>query len=73
MTDYRKLYDLEGYLFGEVSEKFAKTGSISAFDFFSIAVKNAVPFRYSLRDKDRYLWGKSYAEQLERDIQRGFK
>jgi hypothetical protein len=179
MTDYRKLYDLEGYLFGEVSERFAKTGTISAFDFFSIviwkanrskskiaarllekgyddletavtdlleqvrtasthqerlrilikdwklrlpmassilsvlypqrftvydvrvcglvpgfdkltdvtdferqwseyqryvqAVKENVPFRYSLRDKDRWLWGKSFAEQLENDIERRFE
>jgi hypothetical protein len=41
MMDYRKLYDLERYLFGEVSERFAKTGSITAFDFFSIVVWKA--------------------------------
>jgi hypothetical protein len=179
LTDYRKLYDLEGYLFGEVSESFAKTGTISAFDFFCIAiwksnrsksrtaarllsngyddlesavadliqqvrtaanhkerlrilikdwklrlpmassilsvlypqhftvydirvcglvpgfdnltdisdferqwteyqryiqaVKDAVPFRYSLRNKDRYLWGKSFCNQLQGDIVRRFE
>jgi hypothetical protein len=178
ITDYRKLYDLEGYLFGEVSERYAKTGTISAFEFFSIvvwkanrskskiagrllskdhddlesavadlieqiriasdhkerlrilikdwklrlpmassilsvlypkhftvydirvcglvpgfdkltdisdferqwneyqrytkAVKKEVP-QYSLRDADRYLWGKSFALQLERDIERRFE
>lgn len=178
MTDYRRFYDLEGYLFGEVSERYAKSGTLSAFDFFSIvvwkanrsksriaarllskgyddlksavadliaqirtaanhkerlrtlikgwklrlpmasailavlypqhftvydirvcglvsdfekltdisnfelqwseyqryihAVKDAVPFRYSLRDKDRFLWGKSFADQLHRDIAKQF-
>jgi hypothetical protein len=32
------------------------------------AVRNAVPQCESLRDKDRYLWGKSFSTQLEADI-----
>lgn len=40
MTDYRKHYDQEGYLFGEVSERYAKTGTISAFDLFAIVVSD---------------------------------
>ncbi len=36
------------------------------------AVSAAVPGSQSLRDKDRYLWARSTALQLERDIARGF-
>jgi hypothetical protein len=35
-------------------------------------VKNAEPKFLSLRDKDRYLWGKSFAEQLKKDIATSF-
>jgi hypothetical protein len=36
------------------------------------AVKKAVPQHDSLRDKDRFLWGRSAAFQLEEDIANGF-
>lgn len=36
------------------------------------AVVKAVPADLLLRDKDRFLWGRSTAHQLVRDIQRGF-
>ncbi len=36
------------------------------------AVVKAVPADLLLRDKDRFLWGRSAARQLVRDIQRGF-
>ncbi len=36
------------------------------------AVKEAVPECSSLRDKDRFLWGKSFATQLRSDIQSSF-
>ncbi|HVT19328.1 MAG TPA: hypothetical protein VHQ90_24505 [Thermoanaerobaculia bacterium] len=36
------------------------------------AVRCAVPDALSLRDKDRFLWGRSAAGQLRRDIARGF-
>lgn len=36
-------------------------------------VRNAVPQKASLRDKDRYLWGKSFAQQLGRDLATQFK
>jgi hypothetical protein len=36
------------------------------------AVHRAVPSSLSLRDKDRLLWGRSAASQLERDIACGF-
>lgn len=37
------------------------------------AVNNAVPGSMSLRNKDRFLWARSAALQLERDIERGFR
>lgn len=36
------------------------------------AVKDAAPKYSSLRDKDRYLWGRSFAMQLESDIKSKF-
>jgi len=36
------------------------------------AVKRAVPEHRKLRDKDRFLWGRSSALQLEKDIAAGF-
>jgi len=36
---------------------------------FKQAVIEKDPKEYSLRDKDRYLWGMSFAKQLERDLQ----
>lgn len=35
-------------------------------------VKEEGPHGSSLRDLDRYLWGKSFHDQLRRDIERGF-
>lgn len=39
---------------------------------FVDAVKAAAPQHLSLRDKDRYLWGKSFFEQLKNDVYNGF-
>ncbi len=39
---------------------------------YVIAVKGAVSECSSLRDKDRFLWGKSFATQLQTDIQSSF-
>ena len=39
---------------------------------FKRAVEESTPPDLSLRDKDRYLWGKSFYEQLKRDIDRRF-
>ena len=36
------------------------------------SVARAAPEGLSLRDKDRYLWGRSAAKQLKADIQAGF-
>lgn len=35
---------------------------------FEKAVREATPDHLSLRDKDRYLWGKSFYEQVKRDV-----
>lgn len=40
-VDYRKLYDLEGYLLGEVANKFKVVGKLDAFDFFCIVIWKA--------------------------------
>lgn len=40
---------------------------------FKGKVEDSAPGDLSLRDKDRYLWGKSFYEQLREDIQTGFK
>jgi hypothetical protein len=40
-TDYRKLYDLENYLFEEVSRRFSELGYLNAFDFFCIVIWKA--------------------------------
>jgi hypothetical protein len=42
------------------------------YSAYVIAVKGAVPEGSSLRDKDRFLWGKSFASQLQTDIQSSF-
>ena len=39
---------------------------------FRKAVEEAAPQTLTLRDKDRYLWGKSFHDQLQRDIAREF-
>ena len=40
-TDYRKFYDLENYLFEEVSRRFSEHGYLKAFDFFCIVIWKA--------------------------------
>ena len=40
---------------------------------FKKAVEDAVPFVSGLRDKDRYLWGEDFYEQLSTDIRNEFK
>ncbi|MCP2015921.1 hypothetical protein L1280_003104 [Deinococcus sp. HSC-46F16] len=40
------------------------------YERFVAAVHAAVPGELSLRDKDRALWGRSFSQQLKRDIER---
>jgi hypothetical protein len=42
------------------------------YEDFKRKVEESTPKELSLRDKDRYLWGKSFAEQLKEDIKQGF-
>ena len=44
----------------------------NGYKSFVAAVNNAGPSEYSLRDKDRWLWGKSFSQQLEQDIAENF-
>lgn len=37
------------------------------------AVRKRVTKNYELRDKDRWLWGKSFSEQLQKDVTENFK
>jgi len=60
-------------------DRFYNLASITRFErlwqgyrTFQLAVEEATPDGLSLRDKDRYLWGKSFYEQLIGDIEKGF-
>jgi hypothetical protein len=46
---------------------------VEAYFNYVEAVKLAVPEEKTLRDKDRYLWARSTAEQLKQDIKSRFK
>lgn len=41
MTDFARYYDLEGYLFRDVSGRYRKDKKLSAFDFFCIVIWKA--------------------------------
>ena len=47
--------------------------TIKGYFEFLKDVKMKVPEKESLRDKDRYLWGKSFYEDLCKDIECGFE
>jgi len=60
--------------------RFHKLVNVTTFDTlwngyqeYLNALKTSVPPQLRLRDQDRFLWGKSVAEQLERDIRRSFR
>jgi hypothetical protein len=44
----------------------------SKYEEYREAVKSAVPQYGALRDKDRFLWGRSAARQLAADTANGF-
>jgi len=59
--------------------KFHSLGTMRNFDQqwkeyldYRRAVEENAPTELSLRDKDRYLWGRSFCEQLRDDISRAF-
>ena len=43
------------------------------YEDFKRAFKKATPSKLSLREKDRYLWGKSFYNQLKKDLKNNFK
>ena len=45
----------------------------AGYQRYKAKVEEAAPTSLSLRDKDRYLWGKSFHDQLATDIQRRFQ
>ncbi len=45
----------------------------NCYEEYIKSVKKAVNENLSLRDKDRWLWGKSFALQLEKDIENKFE
>lgn len=58
---------------------YSKLGRGSRFDKvwtgyqgFIESVRTNTPANLSFREKDQYLWGKSFKEQLEEDIKKGF-
>ena len=44
----------------------------TGYQDFLAEVKYNTPEGFSLKDKDRWLWGKSFWEQLDRDVKNGF-
>ena len=59
--------------FKDAQYKTSFTALWERYSAYVIAVKDAVPECSSLRDKDRFLWGKSFASQLQTDIQSSFE
>jgi hypothetical protein len=45
----------------------------SDYQAYVSAVRRAAPAPLGLRDKDRWLWGKSFVAQLREDLRTGFK
>ena len=43
--------------------------SVGEYQAFKRAVEGAAPDELNLRDKDRYLWGKSFCKQLMKDVE----
>jgi hypothetical protein len=43
------------------------------YQAFKDAVVKKTPKDLTLRDKDRFLWGKSFSDQLKKDIKNRFK
>lgn len=68
--DYRVCEALDG--FSNLSHITTIERLWDAYLEFKRAVEKCTPGGYSLRDKDRYLWGKSFCDQLESQVKDGF-
>lgn len=61
-----------GYNFHSLTDRKFSDGLWNDYTDYINAVSVTAPKEYSLRDKDRYLWGKSFYEQLITDISNNF-
>ncbi|MFT4413438.1 hypothetical protein [Bacillus sp. UMB0728] len=61
-----------GYHFHSLTDRKFSEGLWDDYTAYINAVSVTAPEKYSLRDKDRYLWGKSFYEQLVTDISNNF-
>lgn len=62
----------KGYHFHSLTDRKFSEGLWGDYTSYINAVSVTAPEKYSLRDKDRYLWGKSIYEQLVTDISNNF-
>lgn len=76
---YPDEFTVYDYRVCEVLDGFHNLNNITRIDklweeylAFKRAVESNSPQGYSLRDRDRYLWGKSFSHQLQTDITNGF-
>ncbi|WP_201317519.1 hypothetical protein [Paenibacillus sp. EPM92] len=76
--EYFTVYDVR--VCEELEDDFHKLSHLTNFENiwsgyqeFMRKIEEVTPKELTIRDKDRYLWGKSFARQLEADIERGFR
>ena len=69
--DARTCAELDG--FHNLSDAADFDALWNGYQDFKQAVENQTPEGLTLRDKDRYLWGKSFYKQLVADIEQGFR
>lgn len=62
LTDFKRLGDITNF-----------EDIWSGYQKYTNCVKKYLPENKSLRDKDRFLWGKSFYEQLSNDLKTNFK
>jgi len=62
-----------GYLYHSLTDKKFSDRLWDEYMDYINAVSTTAPEEYPLRDKDRYLWGKSFFDQLITDISNNFK
>lgn len=58
--------------FGSLADRQTFESLWAGYSEYLSAVRSAAPDWTALRDKDRSLWGRSFKEQLERDVKTGF-
>jgi hypothetical protein len=69
--DFRVCEALGGFF--NVHNKMNFDSLWNEYEAFIAAVNKVVPSEYSLRDKDRWLWGHSFCRQLQEDIAEKFQ